>query len=137
MRSYKQLLVLLLGILEAYWSKLYKHKKKERQTYEYFWIKPSKVQSHKLKRYREMISLAWKTDLKSISSVYGYWLLCSVTKVVTKNIALLWFYICFFLSILSKHRKVPASLAKGVKISIYVSYHAHCIKLSHAGFIYK
>ena len=23
------------------------------------------------------------------------------------------------------------------EISIYVSYHAHCIKLSHAGFVYK
>ena len=84
-----------------------------------------------------MISSAWKTNLESISSVYGYWLLCSGMKVVTKNMAMFWFYIYFVMSILFKHKKVPTSLEKGVKISIYISYHAHCIKLSHAGFIYK
>ena len=30
MGSYKQLLVLLLGIVEAYWSKLYEHKKERK-----------------------------------------------------------------------------------------------------------
>ena len=84
-----------------------------------------------------MISSAWKTNLESISSVYGYWLLCSGIKVVTKNMALCWFYIYFSMSILLKHKKVLTSLEEGVKISIYVSYHAHCIKLSHARFAYK
>ena len=36
MGSYQQLLVLLSGIVEAYWPKLYKHIKKERQTYDHF-----------------------------------------------------------------------------------------------------
>ena len=36
MGSYQQLLVLLSGIVEAYWPKLHKHIKKERQTYEHF-----------------------------------------------------------------------------------------------------
>ena len=51
--------------------------------------------------------------------------------------ALFWFYIYFSMSILLKHKKVLTSLEKGVKISIHVSYHAPCIKLSHSGFVYK
>ena len=69
-----------------------------------------------------MISSAWKTNLESISSVYGYWLLCSGIKVVTKNMALFWFYIYFSMSILLKHKKVLTSLEKDIKVSIYVSY---------------
>ena len=41
------------------------------------------------------------------------------------------------MSILLKHKKVLTSLEEGVKISICVSYRAHCIKLSHAGFVYE
>ena len=36
-----------------------------------------------------------------------------------------------------KTQRVRTSLEKGVKISIHVSCHAYCIKLSHAGFFYK
>ena len=36
-----------------------------------------------------------------------------------------------------KTQKVRTSLEKVVKISIHVSCHTHCIKLSHAGFFYK
>ena len=36
-----------------------------------------------------------------------------------------------------KTQRVRTSLQKGVKISIHVSCHAYCIKLSHAGFFYK
>ena len=77
---------------------------------------------------------SWKV---CISSVYGYWVLCFWIKVVTKNMAFFKFYIYFSMSILLNPQKVLTSLKKGVKISIHVSYHAHCIKLSHAGFVYK
>ena len=77
---------------------------------------------------------SWKV---CISSVYGYWVLCFWIEVVTKNMAFLKFSIYFPMSILLKHKKVLTSLKKGVKISIHVSYDAHCIKLSHAGFVYK
>ena len=76
-------------------------------------------------------------SLKNESSVYGYWVLCFGIKVVTKNMSLFWFYTYFSMSILLRHKKVPTSLEKGVKISIHVSYLAHFIKLSHAGFFYK
>ena len=87
-----------------------------------------------IKKVQRDISESWKLG---ISSVYGYWVLCFGIKVVTKNMSLFRFYTYFSMSILLRHKKVPTSLEKGVKISIHVSYLSHCIKLSHAGFFYK
>ena len=139
MGSYKQLLVLLLGIVEAYWPKLYEHKKERKDKRMNIFelnLEGTVTQNEKAQR-KLKLSLKNESWKLRISSVYGYWVLCFGIKVVTKNMALFWFYIYFSMSILFEHKKVLTYLEKDVKISFHVSYHAHCIKSSHAGFIYK